>query len=150
MFRYLACSLSSYAGHSKELEVHGTMGKRHPASQDRSLLCLIQSLVDHVVILETRDDFSIRGYLTGCDEGMNCTLERAVRVTPEGRKDELDKLHVRARVIRFVHMPREINSVVLVEKKRLEDFEAARQYQSKVVFGPIHVSKIVGSMEKNG
>jgi hypothetical protein len=47
-------------------------------------------------------------------------------------------------------MPREINSVVLMEKKRLKDFEAARQYQSKVVFGPIHVSKIVGSMEKNG
>lgn len=111
---------------------------------------MIQSLVDHVVILETRDDFSIKGYLIGCDEGMNCTLERAVRVTPEGRKDELDKLHVRARVIRFVHMPREINSVVLVEKKRLEDFEAARQYQSKVVFGPVHVSKIVGSMERNG
>ena len=51
--------------------------------EQRSLLCFVQALVGHLVVIETRDDVTTRGTLVEVDERMNCTLEGAQRVTEQ-------------------------------------------------------------------
>jgi small nuclear ribonucleoprotein (snRNP)-like protein len=107
------------------------------------LLCFVQALVGLKTIVELRDDVAIKGTLVDVDDRMNCTLSDAVRRTPEGTTMNLDVVYVNARLIRFVHVPKEIDPSALIEKKRLEQFEAARHYQRLAAFGPRNPQKTV-------
>ena len=97
--------------------------------EQRSLLCFVKALVGHLVVIETRDDVTTRGTLVDVDDGMNCVLEDAQRVTPEQalekKRDKFERMFV----------PSE-----LIERRRKEEFDASRHYQAKVVFGPYNPS----------
>jgi|TARA_B100000401_G_scaffold158665_1_gene106001 small nuclear ribonucleoprotein (snRNP)-like protein len=112
--------------------------------EQRSLLCFVQALVGHLVVIETRDDVTTRGTLVEVDERMNCTLEGAQRVTVEQalekKNSKFDRMFVRARLIRYVHVPARVDPAELIERRRQEEFDASRHYQAKVVFGPINPS----------
>lgn len=96
------------------------------------------------MVIETRDDVTTRGTLVEVDERMNCTLEGAQRVTVEQalekKNSKFDRMFVRARLIRYVHVPARVDPAELIERRRQEEFDASRHYQAKVVFGPINPS----------
>ena len=75
---------------------------------------------------------------------VNCVLENAVRRTPEGSTMKLERVYVNARTIRFVHVPKDVDPSELIERKRLERFEASRHYQRLAAFGPRNPQKPVG------
>ena len=81
--------------------------------EQRSLLCFVKALVGHLVVIETRDDVTTRGTLVDVDDGMNCVLEDAQRVTPEQalekKRDKFERMFVRARLIRYVHVPTHVD-----------------------------------------
>ena len=112
--------------------------------EQRSLLCFVKALVGHLVVIETRDDVTTRGTLVDVDDGMNCVLEDAQRVTPEQalekKRDKFERMFVRARLIRYVHVPTHVDPSELIERRRKEEFDASRHYQAKVVFGPYNPS----------
>ena len=111
---------------------------------ERTLLCFVQALVGMRTIVELRDDVAVKGVLVDVDDRMNCTLENAVRRTPEGTTVKLDRVYVNARQIRFVHVPKDVDPSELIERKRLEQFEASRHYQRLAAFGPKNPQKQIG------
>ena len=113
-----------------------------PPRNERSLVCFIQALVGTTVVIECRDDVALRGHLEQCDEGMHCTLTNAIRVTPEGHKTKLERVFVRARMIRYVHFAPTIDPLELIEQKRLEWLNASRHYAGKAAFGPKNAPKV--------
>ena len=117
-----------------------TMKHKVPRNE-KSLVCFIQELVGTTVVIECRDDVAIRGQLEHCDDEMHCTLTSAIRVTPEGEKTRLDRVFVRARMIRYVHFAPSIDPAAHMEQKRLDWFEASRHYARKAVFGPKNAAK---------
>lgn len=118
-----------------------------PPRNERSLVCFVQALVGTTVVIECRDDVAIRGRLEHCDDDMHCTLVDAIRVTPEGEKTKLERVFVRARMIRYVHFAPSIDPSALIEEKRLERFEGARHYAKKAAFGPRNAPKVEGKVE---
>ena len=118
--------------------------RRRVPSHERTLLCFVQALVGMRTIVELRDDVAIKGVLVDVDDRMNCMLEHAVRRTPEGSTIKLERVYVNARTIRFVHVPKDVDPSELIERKRLERFEASRHYQRLAAFGPRNPQKPVG------
>ena len=117
-------------------------GKREKRPfRERTLLCFVQALQGMRVVVEMRDDIAIRGTLADVDDRMNCVLENAQRRDPEGALLKLERVYVSARLIRYIHIPPDVDPSELVERKRLEAFEASRHYQRKAAFGPRNPSK---------
>jgi len=112
-----------------------------PSRNEKSLVCFIQALVGTTVVIECRDDIAIRGQLEFCDDDMHCTLVNAIRVTPEGQKTTLERIFIRARMIRYVHFAPSIDPSALIEEKRREGFEGARHYAREAAFGPKNEAK---------
>lgn len=48
------------------------MGKRGQRASERTLVCAIQALVGLQLLVELRNDLSIRGVLDDCDNAMKC------------------------------------------------------------------------------
>jgi hypothetical protein len=47
-----------------------TMGKRGERQSERTLVCVIQALMGLELLVELRNDLSIRGFLDDCDNAM--------------------------------------------------------------------------------
>jgi small nuclear ribonucleoprotein (snRNP)-like protein len=121
------------------------MGRGQQAPfRERSLLCFVQALQGMKVVIEMRNDVAVKGTLADVDDKMNLVIDNAVRLTPEGEKQKLETIYVRARVIRYVHFPPAVDPSKLIEKKRLEAYEAARFYQKQAAFGPHNPNQVVG------
>ena len=119
----------------------GQPRKQRVPFAERTLLCFVQALVGTKVVVELRDDVAIRGVLADVDDRMNLTIENAQRRTPEGVLMKLERVYVSARTVRYVHVPPSVDPSELVERKRLEAFEASRHYQRQAAFGPRNPSK---------
>ena len=127
------------------------MGKKQGPFRERSLLCFVHALRGMKVVIEMRNDVAVKGTLAEVDDRMNCVVENAIRLTPEGEKQRLELIYVRARVIRYVHFPPAVDPSELIEKKRQEAYDAARFYQKQVAFGPRNPQKVEGAeMERGG
>lgn len=87
------------------------------------MLCFVQALQGMKVVIEMRNDVAVKGTLSDVDDRMNCVIDNAVRLTPEGVKQKLEQIYVRARVIRYVHFPPAVDPSELIEKKRQEAYE---------------------------
>ena len=119
----------------------GQPRKQRVPFAERTLLCFVQALVGTKVVVELRDDVAIRGVLADVDDRMNLTIENAQRRTPEGVLMKLERVYVSARTVRYVHVPPSVDPSDLVERKRLEAFEASRHYPRQAAFGPRNPSK---------
>lgn len=93
------------------------------------------------MVVECRDDVAVRGQLEFCDDDMHCTLTSAIRVTPGGGKTKLDRIFIRARMIRYVHFAPSIDPSALIEAKRREWFDGSRHYAKTAAFGPKNEAK---------
>ena len=107
---------------------------RTPHSE-QSLLCYVQSLVNILVIVELRDDSVVRGTVVECDDCMHLTLERCELVTIDREIREYEKLFIKNRTIRGMHVPKRYKTCDLIEKRREEQFQARTFYQRQVVQG---------------
>lgn len=91
----------------------------------RSLACFVQALESQQVLVEVRYDLLIRGCLDQADEHMNLTLSQVtVEKMSDGSKQEMPFMHVRGRVIRYVHVPSDIKPHTAIEDHRKRVAEA--------------------------
>lgn len=91
----------------------------------RSLACFVQALEGQQVLVELRYDLLIRGCLDQVDEHMNMTLsEVSVEKMSDGHKQEMPFMHIRGRVIRYVHVPSDVKPHTAVEDHRKRIGEA--------------------------
>ena len=105
---------------------------------ERSLLCYVQSLVVNrvpVVVVECRDDVVVRGRLVECDESMNVTLENCEVVTIDGETRTHEKLFVKNRTVRGIHVPRRFRTCDVIDTMREETFQARTFYRRQLVQG---------------
>ena len=85
----------------------------------RSLACFVQALESQQVLVEVRYDLLIRGCLDQADEHMNLTLSQVtVEKMSDGSKQEMPFMHVRGRVIRYVHVPSDVKPHTAIEDHR--------------------------------
>ena len=98
------------------------MGKDRPV---RSLACFVQALEGLQVLIELRYDTLIRGMLDQVDEHMNLTLSSVVvEKMSNGEKHEMPFIHVRGRVVRYVHVPSNVRPHTAIEDHRKRISEA--------------------------
>ena len=112
-----------------------TSKPRRTPHSEQSLLCYVQSLVNVLVIVELRDDSVVRGTVVECDDCMHLTLKRCELVTIDREIREYEKLFVKNRTIRGIHVPKRYETCDLIEKRREEQFQARTFYQRQVVQG---------------
>ena len=85
----------------------------------RSLSCFVQALENQEVLVEVRYDVLIRGRLDQADEYMNLTLSHVVvERMADGSKQEMPFMHVRGRVIRYIHVPINVKPHTAIEDHR--------------------------------
>ena len=97
----------------------------------RSLACFVQALEGLHVLIEPRYDVLIRGLLDQVDEHMNVSLsEVVIERMSDGSKQEMPFMHIRGRVIRYIHVPSDVRPHTAVEdhRKRIND---ARQIHAR-------------------
>ncbi len=97
----------------------------------RSLVCFVQALEGLHVLVELRYDTLIRGLLDQVDEHMNLTIsDVTVEKMSDGTKQEMPFMHVRGRVVRYVHVPSGVRPHTAIEdhRKRVAD---ARQLHAR-------------------
>jgi small nuclear ribonucleoprotein (snRNP)-like protein len=104
------------------------MGRITGSKQKLSLLGSCLHLLEGcAVCVETRHDTVIRGKLEECDENINlflCDVSCHDLVT--GRKWNCDRLHVKDRAVRFVHLPEDfdpVHTMLEVDKARTRNQE---------------------------
>ena len=91
----------------------------------RSLACFVQALESQQVLVEVRYDLLIRGCLDQADEHMNLTRSQVtVEKMSDGSKQEMPFMHVRGRVIRYVHVPSDTKPHTAIEDHRKRVAEA--------------------------
>ena len=91
----------------------------------RSLVCFVQALEGLHVLVELRYDLLIRGMLDQVDEHMNLTLsEVIVEKMSNGSKQEMPFMHVRGRVVRYVHVPGSVRPHTAIEDHRKRVLDA--------------------------
>jgi small nuclear ribonucleoprotein (snRNP)-like protein len=104
------------------------MGKRGERQSERTLVCVIQALMGLELLVELRNDLSIRGFLDDCDNAMNVIIKDARIEDVEGCQKHMPLIFVRGSNIRFVHIPDNVNIMQAVEERRLVLDRAALAY----------------------
>lgn len=107
------------------------MGRRRGRGAEGSLACFIQALVGSRVVVELRGDTILRGTLASADEYMNLQLEGVTYTPLQGAPRALPALYVRARQVRFVHLPANLDPLAAVEAARRRAAEARRQHAAE-------------------
>ena len=90
----------------------------------RSLACFVQALEGLQVLVELRYDVLIRGLLDQVDEHINLTLsEVTIEKMSDGSKQHMPFMHVRGRVVRYIHVPSDVRPHTAIEdhRKRVTD-----------------------------
>ena len=91
----------------------------------RSLACFVQALEGLRVLVELRYDTLIRGVLDQVDEHTNLTLsDVTVTKMSDGEEHQLSFIHVRGRVVRYVHVPSSVRPHTAIEDHRKRILEA--------------------------
>jgi small nuclear ribonucleoprotein (snRNP)-like protein len=98
--------------------------KRRPAS----LACFIQALEGTRVVVELRYDTIVRGTLTSADDYLNLLLADVTYQPLQGEKRQLEVLYVKARHVRFVHLPGNLDPAAAVDAHRRRAAQAVREH----------------------
>eukprot|EP00245_Coleochaete_scutata_P003642 TRINITY_DN15412_c0_g1_i2.p2 TRINITY_DN15412_c0_g1~~TRINITY_DN15412_c0_g1_i2.p2 ORF type:complete len:107 (-),score=17.88 TRINITY_DN15412_c0_g1_i2:299-619(-) len=104
------------------------MGKKERRCE-KTLVCVIQALIGMQVVVEMRNDVTVRGHMEYCDDQMNVTLKDATCEDVMGRETKMPLIFVRSRNIRFVHIPSSLDVSVAVEQRRTKLDNAEVAYQ---------------------
>ena len=85
---------------------------------ERSLVCLIQSLVGKKATIELRTDIMVRGMLESVDDYMNLTLTHATTTRLDGRQSSYEWIYLKGRNVRMFHLPRGLDPAASIESHR--------------------------------
>ncbi|KAH9424530.1 hypothetical protein DERP_004715 [Dermatophagoides pteronyssinus] len=123
-----------------------TTASKEIAKSTRTLICLLQSLIDHRVLIELRNDHFVLGMLQSVDCYMNCESSSAkiwslndwiedqchdnnatiINLQCDRLPDtewldkhskQMDYIFIKGNRIRFIHLPEEINIIDCIEKQ---------------------------------
>ena len=94
--------------------------RKRPRAAPKSLAAFVQALQGMPVLVETRYDMLIRGILDDADQGMNLTLSGVTveRMSNGHKQQDLPFLYLRARMVRYVHIPPQVNLKTAIEERR--------------------------------
>ena len=94
--------------------------RQKPRAAPKSLAAFVQALHGMPVLVETRYDMLIRGILDDADQGMNLTLSGVTveRMADGHKQQDLPFLYLRARMVRYVHIPPQVNIKTAIEERR--------------------------------
>lgn len=114
--------------------------QREKAQSAKTLICLLQSLVNKETSVELRDDSIIEGTVQSVDGFMNVELTSAVLKTPTSLlsgtyvETKCDYFFVKGTRIRYVHIPDDVDPIAAIQgqlkliRSSFEyRFDAARQ-----------------------
>jgi small nuclear ribonucleoprotein (snRNP)-like protein len=90
---------------------------------ERSLVCLIQSLVGKKATIELRTDIMVKGILISVDEWMNMTLNAVTTTRLDGRQESFEWMYLKGRNVRMFHLPRSLDPAASIEAHRLSIIE---------------------------
>ena len=109
------------------------MGRRR--QRPTSLACFIQALEGSRVVVELRCDTIVRGVLTSADDQLNLMMADVTYQPLQAPKRQLDNLFVKARQVRFIHLPANLEPAAAVEAHRRRAAQALREHaaQAQVV-----------------
>ncbi|KAG0575597.1 hypothetical protein KC19_5G015300, partial [Ceratodon purpureus] len=91
-------------------------------------ICNLKALVGLELLVELRNDLSVRGVLHDCDNASNVIIKDATVEDVEGVQRQLPLVFLRGSNIRFVHIPDNVDVMQLVEDRRLMLDKAATAY----------------------
>lgn len=88
----------------------------------RTLNLLLQAMVGLEVSIELKNDVEVQGMLDEVDAVMNCTMMKAVSTRPDGVWHQMGMVFVQGRMIRYVHIPDDvdIHQLLKVHTKRTQ------------------------------
>lgn len=96
-----------------------------------SLACVVQALEGSRVVVELRCDTVVRGMLASADDKLNLQMEGVTYQPLQGEARRMEVLHVRARHVRFVHLPGNLDPAAAVEQHRRRVALAAREHAAQ-------------------
>eukprot|EP00243_Klebsormidium_subtile_P007656 TRINITY_DN3435_c0_g1_i1.p3 TRINITY_DN3435_c0_g1~~TRINITY_DN3435_c0_g1_i1.p3 ORF type:complete len:110 (+),score=20.90 TRINITY_DN3435_c0_g1_i1:635-964(+) len=92
------------------------------------------------VLVELKNDVTVKGVLDECDLGMNIVIKDAIQENLQGVKTELALMFIQGRRIRFIHIPKSVNVSDAVEAQR-ERIRKAEVMYTQAMGGPGASSK---------
>eukprot|EP01041_Mallomonas_annulata_P004341 gene4341-8638_t len=101
----------------------GVRKKKIPTMQ-KSLAILLASFQGMEILIEMKNDTEISGTLEEADRNMNSILQNAKQVTKYGVVINMDIAFINGSMIRYVHIPPEIN---MKKIERITDLNRGQQ-----------------------
>lgn len=92
----------------------------------RSLAIFVQSLEGGRVVVELRNDTIVRGVLDTADDFMNLTMSEVSYEPLQAPRQRLPFLFLKARHVRFIHLPATLDPERSVTEYRRKQHAAAR------------------------
>ncbi|GAX80693.1 hypothetical protein CEUSTIGMA_g8128.t1 [Chlamydomonas eustigma] len=102
---------------------HPKRRSRRPDRSERSLVCLVQSLVERRIVIELRNDVIVRGHVDSVDEFMNMTLSAVKVQTLEGIRSNYEFMYLKGRNVRYIHLPAALDVKEALDDQRKKTIE---------------------------
>lgn len=133
---------------------------RERALSARTLICLLQTLIDEQACIELRDDCTVDGTVVNVDAFMNVELRDVILKKPrhvlsdEFDEQTFDYFFVKGTRVRYVHLPDHIDPIKAIERKvrefrrhREARAEATRATRHKAVRSETHEQNVTNQGE---
>jgi small nuclear ribonucleoprotein (snRNP)-like protein len=131
----------------------GTTTKKTPNFYLRSLAHILKYLVDVPVTVEAKDGRHYQGILSAADQNLALTLVDVTVTTPPPSRHQkttvpsttttttttsssFELVHVRGSLIRYLHLPSDIDVAALIKAGQQREQAARQKYQRGVRRGP--------------
>lgn len=82
-----------------------------------TLTGVVRGLVNHYTIVDLRNESYVSGKIQSVDGNMNIEMSDVVFYDPKGKKHVFENFFVSCRNIRYVHIPKKLNSIQLLERQ---------------------------------
>lgn len=78
---------------------------------------VVRAMVNHYTIVDLRNESYVSGKIVSVDGNMNIDMINVVFFDPRGKKHVFENFFVSCRNIRYVHIPKKLSSIQLLEKQ---------------------------------
>lgn len=93
------------------------MSPRDRALSAKTLVCLLQSMVDKKTVVELRNETTITGIINNVDACMNVEMKDVTLKTPSDVLQNFTNFFIQGRHIRFVQIPNDVDIVSSIKKQ---------------------------------
>jgi len=110
--------------------------KRRRRDGSNTLICILQALTGLRLVVELRNEVSVKGKLDTVDTNMNLKLSSVLYKAVQSRTVSYDKMMILGRNIRFVHIPDSIDISKLLEAREKRSNKARSLYERPIKQDP--------------